>query len=85
MKQDDTRLKLIDGTIHVIARDGLDKATTKSIGEETSINQAYIYRHFEDKQDMFAKTFESLDEELVNKVMQHIPVMYMQEMDYEKR
>lgn len=34
---------------------------------------------------MFAKTFESLDEELVNKVMQHIPVMYMQEMDYEKR
>lgn len=67
MKQDDTRLKLIDGTIHVIARDGLDKATTKSIGEETSINQAYIYRHFEDKEDMFAKTFESLDEELVTK------------------
>ena len=85
MKQDDTRLKLIDGTIHVIARDGLDKATTKSIGEETSINQAYIYRHFEDKEDMFAKTFESLDEELVNKAMQHIPVMYMQEMDYETR
>ena len=85
MKQDDTRLKLIDGTIHVIARDGLDKATTKSIGEETSINQAYIYRHFEDKEDMFAKTFESLDEELVNKAMQHIPVMYMQEMDYEIR
>lgn len=49
MKQDDTRLKLIDGTTHVIARDGLDKATTKSIGEETSINQAYIYRHFEGK------------------------------------
>ena len=85
MKQDDTRLKLIDGTIHVIARDGLDKATTKSIGEETSINQAYIYRHFEDKEDMFAKTFESLDEEPVNKAMQHIPVMYMQEMDYEIR
>lgn len=85
MKQDDTRLKLIDGTIHVIARDGLDKATTKSIGEETSINQAYIYRHFEDKEDMFAKTFESLDEELVNKAMQHIPVIYMQEMDYEIR
>lgn len=74
MKQDDTRLKLIDGTIHVIARDGLDKATTKSIGEKTSINQAYIYRHFEDKEDMFAKTFESLDEELVNKAMQHVSV-----------
>lgn len=85
MKQDATRLKLIDGTIHVIARYGLDKATTKSIGEETSINQAYIYRHFEDKEDMLAQTFESLDEELAGKVMQSISVMYMQEMECEMR
>lgn len=28
MKQDELRRRLIDGTIHVIARDGLDKATT---------------------------------------------------------
>ncbi|MBE6643609.1 MAG: TetR/AcrR family transcriptional regulator [Ruminococcaceae bacterium] len=85
MKQDATRQKLIDGTIHVIARYGLDKATTKSIGEETSINQAYIYRHFEDKEDMLAQTFESLDEELAGKVMQSISVMYMQEMECEMR
>ncbi len=85
MKQDELRQRLIDGTIHVIARDGIDKATTKSIGEETSINQAYIYRHFEDKEDMFAKAFETLDGELVAKAMQHVPVMYMKEMDYEMR
>ena len=85
MKGNDIRLKLIDGTIRVIARDGLDKATTKSIGEETSINQAYIYRYFLDKEDMFAKTFESLDTELFNKAMQHIPIMYMREIDYEVR
>ncbi len=85
MKQDEFRQRLIDGTIHVIARDGIDKATTKSIGEETSINQAYIYRHFEDKEDMFAKAFEALDGELVTKAMQHVSVMYMQEMDYEMR
>lgn len=85
MKQDETRRRLIDGTIHVIARDGLDKATTKQIGIETSTNEAYIYRCFSDKEDMFAKTFESLDEELVNKAMQHVPVMYMQDMEYEMR
>lgn len=85
MKRDDTRRKLIDGTIHVIARDGLDKATTKSIGEETSINQVYIYRNFENKEDMFAETFASLDDELVSEAMQHVPVMYMQEMKYEMR
>ena len=60
MKQDETRRMLIDGTIHVIARDGLDKATTKQIGLETSINEAYIYRCFAGKEDMFAKTFDRL-------------------------
>ena len=85
MKQDDTRRRLIDGTIHVIARDGLDKATTKQIGIETATNEAYIYRCFSGKEDMFAKTFESLDEELVGVAMQHVPVMYMPEMTYETR
>ena len=85
MKQDEIRRMLIDGTIHVIARDGLDKATTKQIGLETSINEAYIYRCFADKEDMFAKTFDALDIELADKVMQHVAVMYMQEMEYELR
>lgn len=85
MKQDDTRRRLIDGTIHVIARDGLDKATTKQIGMETATNEAYIYRCFSGKEDMFAKTFDSLDEELVSVAMQHVPVMYMPEMEYETR
>ena len=67
MKQDELRRRLIDGTIHVIAQDGLDKATTKQIGIETSINQAYIYRCFENKEDMLKKTFEELDDELVAK------------------
>ncbi len=85
MKQDETRRRLIDGTIQVIARDGLDKATTKQIGTVTNINEAYIYRCFEGKEDMFAEAFASLDEELVTKAMQHVPVMYMQELDYELR
>ena len=85
MKQDEIRRKLIDGTIHVIAKDGLDKATTKSIGEHTSINQVYIYRNFADKEDLFAKAFESLDTELADKVLQYVPVMYMQDMEYEMR
>lgn len=85
MKQDELRRRLIDGTIHVIAQDGLDKATTKQIGTETGINEAYIYRCFVDKEDMFAKAFEALDEELFAKTMQHVSVMYMREFDYETR
>lgn len=85
MKQDELRLRLIDGTIHVIAREGLDKASTKQIGLSTKINEAYIYRCFKDKEDMFAKAFDSLDNELANKILQHLPVMYMQELEYELR
>ena len=85
MKQDEIRQKLIDGTIHVIARDGLEKATTKSIGEETSINQAYIYRYFDDKEDMFSKAFDVLDEDLLATTMKYIDVMYMTSLDFKMR
>ena len=85
MNQSELRLELINGTIQVIAKYGLDKASTKQIGLATSINEAYIYRCFEDKEDMFAKTFALLDEKLVSKAMQHVSVMYMQEMEYEMR
>ena len=85
MKQDELRRRLIDGTIHVIAQDGLDKATTKQIGTFTSINEAYIYRLFEDKEDMFTKAFDKMDEELLTKAMQHVEIMYLQSMEYEMR
>ncbi len=85
MKQEELRRKLIDGTIHVIANDGLDKATTKQIGLTASINEVYIYRHFADKEDLLTKTFDFLDEELLAQVMQHLSVMYMQDMEFELR
>ena len=85
MKQDKIRRSLIDGTIKVIAKDGLDKASTKQIGLATATNEAYIYRCFKDKEDMFAKTFEVIDEELVEKALKYVSVMYMQEFAYVER
>lgn len=85
MKQDEIRRRLIGGTIHVIANEGLDKASTKQIGLATSINEAYIYRCFKDKEDMFSKTFDTLDEELFVTTMQHVEIMYVHSMEYETR
>lgn len=76
MKRDEIRQKLIDGTIHVIATGGLDKATTKQIGTETAVNEAYIYRCFAGKEDMFAKAYDYLDSELLDKTMEYVSVMY---------
>ncbi|MBR5314622.1 MAG: TetR/AcrR family transcriptional regulator [Clostridia bacterium] len=84
-KQDELRCILIDGTIRVISREGLDGASTKQIGLATSINEAYIYRCFKNKEDMLAKTFASLDDELIEKAMQSVSVMYEDGIEYETR
>ena len=64
VKHHNVRNRLIDNTIMVIAANGLDKTTTKAIVKGTDINEAYIYSHFSDKEDLLAKVFETLDEAL---------------------
>ncbi len=85
MKLEETRITLINATIQVIARDGLDKATTKNLAAEAGLNEAYIYRTFEDKDDLYVKTFEKIDEELVSKILEHFPVMNMQGVPFDDR
>ena len=85
MKQEELRQALIDGAIYVIAQNGLDKATTKAISNATGINEVYIYRFFTNKENLLESAFSYLDELLFSKVMLHIDVMYMPEMDYETR
>ena len=85
MKPDEMREKLICGTARVIATEGLDKATTKQIGLTTSINEAYIYRLFKDKEDLFAKTFAYLDDELVFVCMNSLPVMEREDLAFRER
>lgn len=79
------RETLFERTITVIANEGLDKTTTKQIVAGTGINEVYIYRQFKGKEDLLAGTFERLDEELVSKIMQHIEIMYVAELDFETR
>ena len=85
MKQDETRRKLIEGTIRVIAQKGLDNATTKQIGTTTGLNEAYIYRCFSGKEDLFAKTFITLDKEMLEQILQNMPILYEKEPEWEER
>ena len=85
MKPDEMREKLICGTARVIATEGLDKATTKQIGLTTSINEAYIYRLFKDKEDLFAKTFAYLDDELVSLCTKYLPIMSREDLAFRER
>ena len=85
MKHQNVRERLIENTIKIIAEHGFDKATTKTIVSGTGINEAYIYRDFTDKEDLFVSVFDKLDEELLAKLMQHLPVIYMREIELEVR
>ena len=85
MKRVTVRERLIDNTIKVIAANGLDKTTTKAIVSGTDINEAYIYSNFSDKEELLARAFDSLDEELVSKLMLHLPIMFTPGLDKESR
>lgn len=85
MKHTNVKEILIDRAITVLGSAGMSKATTKAIVAGTGISEVYIYRHFVNKEDLLAKAFEKLDNELVQKAMLHIPVMYIQSMEYQTR
>lgn len=85
MSSPEMRETLIERTIAVIANDGLDKTTTKAITAGTGINEAYIYRHFVDKDDLLVNAFEEMDELLARRVMKNISVMYLSGLEYELR
>ena len=85
MRRDEFRRCLISGTVSVIAREGLDGASAKQIETETGINVAYIYRCFKDKDDLFAKTFSSLNQELVDVIFEALPIIFVPEMSFTEK
>lgn len=85
MDQESIRRALIDSTIHIIANNGLDKATTKHIANRAGVNEVYIYRAFDGKDDLYMKTFLQLDQELVAAILRHIPIMDMTNIKIEDR
>lgn len=85
MKQEEIRQKLMESAIHVVATEGIHKATTKAIAAHSGVNEVYIYRTFEDKEDLFAQTFALIDSELIACILKYEPIMQMKGIDIEER
>lgn len=85
MTQEQMTTALLESTVKVVAVDGLDKTTTKSIAKGANLNEVYIYRNFSNKEDLLVKTFELLDNELVQACLTHLPVMEKSEIDFRVR
>ena len=67
-KAADSRERLIAAAMKVFARDGLHRATTRVIAEEAGVNEATLFRHFQNKdgfgQMLHDHTQEGLDDEM---------------------
>jgi len=72
MTQTRIRNALMDSAIKVVARDGLDKLTTRSIAGECDLHDAYIYRYFIDKEDLLKRAFLREDKALTDKIIESV-------------
>ena len=76
---------LQDAAVLVVARDGLDHATTKSIAAEVACNEVYIYRNFGSKEGLLQAAFNRADIGFVQNVLKHIDVMDEADRSLEER
>jgi AcrR family transcriptional regulator len=84
-RKEELRTALIRATIHVIANDGLDKATTKALATCAQVNEGYIYRVFDGKDDLLNKTFEMLDCQMINLLHGAMGIIRDESLDMETR
>ena len=70
MTQNRIRTALMDATVKCVARDGLDKLTTRSIASECELHDTYIYRYFIDKDDLLKRTFIREDQKMIELMLE---------------
>ena len=75
----------IESAIRVVAREGLDKATTKAIAADAGLNEAYIYRCFESKEAMLRDAFHMEDVNFAYFLKQQFPAMYDEDTPWKSR
>lgn len=54
MEVQEMRQVFIDSAVRVVARDGMEKTTTKAIASEAKLNEAYIYKCFSGKDELLS-------------------------------
>ena len=80
-----TASDLMDSTVRVIARDGFDKASTRSIAGEIGLADPYIYQYFSGKEALFSQTFRREDAAFAGEIRKHLPIMEQKSMSVKDR
>ena len=68
----DKKAVLLKSTVTVVARVGIENASTRLIGKEAGFQDAFIYRYFNDKDHLLSQAYISENEKLMNILVQAI-------------
>ena len=79
------RTALMDATVKIVAEDGLEKLTTRSIASECDLHDAYIYRYFIDKDDLLKRTFLREDKLLNDIILERIRNTNLDELHFREK
>ena len=79
------RQVFIDSAVRVVARDGMEKTTTKAIASEAKLNEAYIYKCFSGKDDLLSAALHMEDVNFANLLQKTLPVMHMPGLSWKER
>lgn len=85
MTQEQMILALVESTVRTVSNHGLDKTTTKLIANGANLNEVYIYRLFEGKEDLLKKTFDKIDGELASKCKENFPILKKEGYDFDTK
>lgn len=85
MEIQEMRQSFIDSAIRIVARDGMEKTTTKAIVAEAKLNEAYIYKCFSGKDELLSAALHMEDENFANLLQKTLPVMHMQGFSWKER
>lgn len=75
MEIQEMKQTFIKAAIAVVARDGLEKVTTKAIAAQAGLNEAYIYKCFSGKDALLDEALHQEDANFVALLHETLPVM----------
>ena len=79
------RNQLMEGAIKAVSIYGLEGLTTRSIEQQCKLKDSYIYRYFEDKEDLLKKAFLREDRAFVETIESNFSVMYDNSIEFKER
>lgn len=82
---DQQKAALMEATVKSVEENGLENTTARIIGSLSGVKEVYIYRYFENKDDLLVKTFAYADECFLQHILENFPVMEYESIDYEQR